>query len=184
MKQDDMEAQAAEYVLGTLDAEARERFRERLTDEPSLRRTVEAWEERLSALSVGETSIEPPTELWDKISSTLDASPPIDFAVTIRASEGQWEVVADGVRKKHLFVDHEEGYESFLLKLAPGACIPAHPHSMTEECLMLEGEVSIGDLRLSAGDYHVISAGTVHPELRTMTGGLLYVRGELRAAAG
>lgn len=188
MKRDEIEIESAEYVLGTLDVEARARLRGRFAGEPDLRHAVRAWEERLSVLNADEAPLDPPAGLWDRIAPALDSAqddaPGSGFSVTIRASEGQWEVVGEGVLKKRLFVDREEGFEAFLLRLEAGACVPAHPHSMREECIMLEGEISIGDLHLSAGDYHVVPAGTDHPDVHSKTGGLLYVRGELRAAAG
>ena len=192
MKPDDMDVLAAEYVLGTLDTETRAALRARMADDPALCRSVEAWEERLSGLSAEETPLEPPAGLWDRIATALDEAPqealgeapdPAGFAITVRANEGEWQEIFPGVHKKALFVDRKAGYEAFLLRYDPGARLPAHPHSATEECIMLEGEAWVGDLYLKAGDYHVISGGMVHPEIRSDGGGLVYVRGEIRTAA-
>ena len=46
-------------------------------------------------------------------------------------------------------------------------------HADDEECLVLEGEVSVGDLRLRAGDFHVAARGSQHPRLESRPGALL-----------
>ncbi len=72
--------------------------------------------------------------------------------------------------------------QSYLLRFAPGATISSHPHDRVEECLVVEGDISVGDLRLTAGDYHVVGPDQVH-EPRSEHGALLYIRGEIRDAA-
>lgn len=192
MKSDDLDSLAAEYVLGTLDGEARAEVRARMQDDPALCRSVEAWEARLSGLSAEETPLEPPAGLWDRVAADLEAAPqetrgqapdPAGFAITVRAEEGEWRKILPGVHRKHLFIDRKAGYQAFLLKFEPGARLPAHPHSATEECVMLEGEAWAGELYLKAGDYHVISGGMTHPEIRSDSGAVVYVRGEIRTAA-
>lgn len=184
MTRDEIDILAAEFVLGTLDAEARGRVTRQLSRDPALQEAVEAWRARLGDLEGEPAPVEPPAGLWDGIEAALDAPGREPYAATIRRRDGHWERIAEGVEKKVLFVDRDQGSESYLLRLLPGARLPAHPHRMAEECMMLEGEFSIGELRLTAGDYHAISAGTVHPEIFSETGGLAYIRGELRAAAG
>ena len=194
MKRDDLDILAAEYVLGTLDTETRAEVRARMLDDPALCQSIEAWEERLSDLSAEEAPLEPPSGLWDRITAAIDEAPDQEagagpdpaatgFAITVRADEGEWQEICPGVHKKPLFVDRKADYEAFLLRYEPGARLPSHPHSATEECIMLEGEAWVGDLYLKAGDYHVISGGMVHPEIRSDGGGLVYVRGEIRSAA-
>ena len=187
MKADEVDLLAAEYVLGSMDPAARALMRDRLASDPTLRRAVQDWEGRLSALSAEEAPIAPPASLWDRIDEALDVdedrADADRFSITVRRDEGQWQEIFEGVHKKRLFKDSDEGYEAFLLKLEPGAVVPSHPHSRTEECVMLEGDVTIGDLRLSAGDYHVVSAGTDHPDIWSEAGGVLYVRAALPEAA-
>ncbi len=194
MKREKIETLAAEYVLGTLDSDARRLLGDRLATDPDLRQAVQSWEERLCELSLGEPARDPPPGLWERIAPALNQAlgnqPPGDqtepaaegFTITVRAGEGQWRELCPGVHKKHLFTDREAGYEAFLLRYEPGARLPAHEHSMTEECVMLEGDAWIGDLLIKAGDYHVIAAGVPHPEIRSDNGGIAYVRGEIRAA--
>lgn len=176
--------EAGEYALGTLDAEARVRFAAQLKDDPALNETLAAWERRLEKLAPLGEAAAPPAGLWPRVEAAIDrleAARP--GTLTIPAGEGDWQEILPGVAKKTLFVDRAAGCESYLLKMAPGARLPAHEHAAAEECLMLEGEAFIGDLRLVAGDYHVVSAGTPHAEVTSERGSLAYIRGEIRTAA-
>ena len=72
---------------------------------------------------------------------------------------------------------HSEGrYNSILLRMAPGSSLPAHFHEDDEECVVLEGRVRIGDVRVSAGDYHLALSGSRHGELQSDSGALLFLR--------
>ena len=183
MSQGNREALAAEYVLGTLEPNARESFAQALEQEPELQKLVSAWEGRLASLEDGITPVEPPAGLWDNIGSALEAAIPEDENVTIREAEGLWQPIAEGAEKKVLFFDPSAKTQSFLLRLAPGTRLPAHHHTRVEECLMIEGDFSIGDLNLNPGDYHVAAPGTEHAEVYSKTGALLYIRAEIHELA-
>jgi anti-sigma-K factor RskA len=64
---DDQDALAAEYVLGTLSAEERIHAEALMTFDPAFEAAVRQWERRLGELNVMVEAIEPPTETWDKI---------------------------------------------------------------------------------------------------------------------
>lgn len=176
---------AAEYVLGTLDGEDRQRFAEALARDPELRAQVEEWEVRLQGLGQGAASVEPSAGLWDKIEVTLDA-PDTErpASVTVHASDGEWQQLAEGIEKKVLYFDKIARSESYLLRVAAGAQLPSHKHRSTEECIVLEGSFDIGDIHLEAGDFHVMEADTRHPVIYSEHGGTAYIRGELRQASG
>ncbi len=72
-------------------------------------------------------------------------------------------------------VKADEG-QCFLLRMAPGAQIPAHEHVADEESLLLECEAMVGDIYLSAGDYHFARKGSLHGLVTTPTGCLLFLR--------
>ena len=179
MKSDEKDLLAAEFVLGTLDAKARGRVARRLPGDPALQEAVEIWRARLGGLEAEPEPIEPPAELWERIEADLDQDAAEPFALTIRQGEGHWEPFVEGIDRKMLYIDRDQGYQSFLLRFSPGSRLRSHPHSMVEECMMLEGEVTMAGQHLMAGDYQVISAGTTHPEIYSETGALVYVRGEL-----
>lgn len=99
---------------------------------------------------------------------------PLDL-LTIRAGEGEWIRLGPKVEMKPL----REGADafSFLLRLAPGAVLPPHGHDLDEECIVLEGEVQFGDVRVQAGDFHLAPRGVPHGLMRSRKGALLYLRG-------
>ena len=95
--------------------------------------------------------------------------------LTIQADQGPWQPLLAGVQMKVL---HRRGRElSYLLRMAPGACVPAHRHPVDEECIVLEGTVRIGRLEVGAGGYHLAHAGALHASLTTVTGAMLFLRG-------
>jgi putative transcriptional regulator len=132
----------------------------------------------LGALLASVVPVPPPPALKAKILQRVraDAAPatPSRF-VTQRATAG-WRSLLPGIEVKLLGVDVAAGTKSFLLRAAPGARLPSHPHTADEECLVLEGEFSMDDLTLGSGDYHFAASGTVHPESHTRDGVLVYLR--------
>jgi anti-sigma factor ChrR (cupin superfamily) len=94
---------------------------------------------------------------------------------TLRAHEGQWVRLGPKVEMKMLREDGES--RSFLLRLHPGAVLPAHEHPIDEECLVLEGEVQFGGVTARAGDFHLAPKGVPHGLVRSKRGALLYLRG-------
>ena len=72
-EQEDIDALAAEYVLGTLDAGERASVAARRQREAPLRRAIEAWEQRLGPLTALGPSINAPADLFDKITDRLGA---------------------------------------------------------------------------------------------------------------
>ncbi|MBI4755989.1 MAG: cupin domain-containing protein [Betaproteobacteria bacterium] len=101
---------------------------------------------------------------------------------TVYADSGQWQSLLPKVGIKVLR-EHEAGVLSYLLRLEPGAELPPHEHPQDEECMVLEGEVRIGDLVVSAGAYHVAPRGVPHGRLTTATGALLFLRSAPPTAA-
>lgn len=94
--------------------------------------------------------------------------------ITIRAGDGRWQPFLPKIEIKVL--READGYLNYLMRLDAGARVPAHNHPMDEECLVLEGEINIGDLVVRAGDYHVAPKGVHHGELESRTGALLFLR--------
>lgn len=181
MTQDHSEILAAEYVLGTLEADARDRFRRALEQDPKLQSLVASWQERLGALADRHTSEVPSARVWAAIAAGIDETP-LPNTTTIRAAEGSWQTVSAGAAIKVLFENPDDGYRSFLLRMEPGGRLPGHVHAYTEECLVLEGELIIGETRYVAGDFHVAHPGSRHQDLTSESGGLVYVRTSMNEA--
>lgn len=66
---------AAEYVLGTLKGQARQRFERLLHAHPDLRRRVGEWEARFSQVMGPAPSVPPPSQVWDTLQRRLFTAP-------------------------------------------------------------------------------------------------------------
>ncbi len=71
MYDDDQDALAAEYVLGTLAAGERDQAEALLSIDPGFAEIVRQWERRLGELNVMVEAVEPPPEVWDKIKTEI-----------------------------------------------------------------------------------------------------------------
>ena len=98
---------------------------------------------------------------------------------TIRAADMQWVSAGPGVEVKLLRKDVERNDQTVLIRMQPGSVVVGHRHTQEEECLILEGEIFIGDYRLSAGDMHVTRPGVVHGPITAPHGALLMIRSEM-----
>jgi len=95
--------------------------------------------------------------------------------LTVKADEGDWQPFGAGVQLKVL---HEAGgVMSYLVRLAPGAALLAHRHPIDEECVVLEGEVLIGENLGGAGGFHLGRRDVLHDRVRSETGALIFLRG-------
>jgi len=95
--------------------------------------------------------------------------------LTRPAGDDGWQPFGDGLAVKVL---HEAGgVMSYFVRLAPGAALPAHRHPIDEECVVLEGEVQIGDLRVAAGGFHLGRQDVLHDRVRSDGGALIFLRG-------
>jgi anti-sigma-K factor RskA len=75
MYDDDRDALAAEYVLGTLSADEREQAEALIAIDPGFAEVVRVWERRLGELNVMVEAVEPPPQVWDKIKTeTVEAN--------------------------------------------------------------------------------------------------------------
>jgi anti-sigma factor ChrR (cupin superfamily) len=80
-----------------------------------------------------------------------------------------------GLQQCVLFHDSVRNIETRLIRAAPGATLPAHPHRGLEECYVLEGDFQSYGKELLPGDYMVAPPGSVHPESHTRNGCLILV---------
>jgi len=178
MSDTDTDIDIAEYVLGTLASERRAAIDSRLPTDGSLRLAVETWQRRLAPMPGSPPPVVRSPALWERIVAEIGPETR-DQPRTVLRGSGPWTTIAPGVAMQTLVIDRTLGLRTFLLRMQPGSTLPAHPHSGDEECLMLEGEIAIGSLQLRAGDWHLAPRGHLHPDIRSATGGLLYVRAAL-----
>ena len=97
--------------------------------------------------------------------------------LTVEKDKGDWVEVSPLAKFKMLLENGNSS--SFIVKLEAGAEFPGHEHPEDEECVMLEGDLWIGDLHLFAGDYHMAPQGVHHGDIRTDTGALLFFHGPI-----
>jgi anti-sigma factor ChrR (cupin superfamily) len=95
--------------------------------------------------------------------------------LTVHAGDGVWLPFGRGVQLKLL---HAAGdVWSYLLRLEAGAQLPTHRHPIDEECVVLEGVVQVGELRVGAGDFHLGRKDVLHAPITAVEPALLFLRG-------
>lgn len=123
--------------------------------------------------------VAPPPGLRERIMERVRSAHPPTTLRTIRAGGEGWTEFIPGIRFKILHRDEAGGTNSLLARLDPGATMPPHIHGTNEECLVLEGEITLGDVTVRAGDYHFAPKGAEHGALSTRTGALIFLRSGL-----
>lgn len=105
-----------------------------------------------------------------------------DSHLTVGADVGEWQDFSEGVQIKVL---HERaGVLSYLLRLQPGARLPAHRHPVDEECVVLEGILRVGTrIEVGPGGYHLAHRGALHASLSTRGGAVIFLRGAVPDAS-
>ncbi|RCS56838.1 cupin domain-containing protein [Parvibium lacunae] len=98
----------------------------------------------------------------------------MDTLLTLNLDQGEWHTWGPGVEGKLLA--EENGAESCLIWMQPGASWPSHPHPAEEETLVIQGELIADGVVLKAGDFHLAQAGSAHGELLAPHGALFFIR--------
>jgi anti-sigma-K factor RskA len=89
MYDDDRDALAAEYVLGTLSALEREQAESLLTLDSGFAEIVRVWEHRLGELNVMVEAVEPPVDIWDKVRTEIESTRGEETEVTNAAAASE-----------------------------------------------------------------------------------------------
>lgn len=177
MTSDDNKAElAALYLAGALSDEERRAFEARLSS--GCAESVEAvrqLEPVLLALASAQPPETPDPRIKAQLMNTIAASRPGDDqaeAIVIqRAFDTTWEETSiPGVQRRILRIDRERGQVTLLMRMAAGASYPGHVHHGGEECLVLEGDLQVGDQVLREGDYQYAPPGSHHAVQRSETG--------------
>jgi anti-sigma-K factor RskA len=85
MDDEDLDALAAEYVLGTLASDERAHAEALIAIDPGFVEILRQWERRLGELNVMVEAVEPPADVWDKVKAQVAdvaASEPVTLAPT------------------------------------------------------------------------------------------------------
>ena len=98
--------------------------------------------------------------------------------LTVSPTEGVWEKFSPRIKIKVLKREADGSCMSYLLKLEAGAFLVPHKHSIDEECVVLEGELTIGNEQVGPGTYHLAPRGLIHAAIRSEHGATLFIRGK------
>jgi quercetin dioxygenase-like cupin family protein len=178
---DRITADAALYALGALTADEAKAFEAHLASGCiECANEVEPARLVVEALGMAGPEIDPPAGVRARLLSQL-APPPAspdahaeDF-VTVRAGEGQWHQLFEGVSVKQLFVDEERNTVTSLFRVSPGAGFPPHIHDEFEQCLIVEGDFHLNGEAFGAGDFTCAMAGSAHEHSYSENGALLLI---------
>jgi mannose-6-phosphate isomerase-like protein (cupin superfamily) len=164
---------AALYALGKLpEAEARG-FERRLASGCSLcQAELESHQRTAEMLLSATVGVAPPASLEQRLMQSLGVqTAPDNGAELLRSTDGEWVASPDpGVSYRFL-----HGRKTVLVRMTPGSHCSSHDHHFDENCLVLEGTVEDGDMKLSAGDFLFMPAGTSHMPSYSETGCLLLI---------
>jgi anti-sigma factor ChrR (cupin superfamily) len=104
--------------------------------------------------------------------SPSDPVPHPGLEILIRRTElGTWrDLEIPGVQECLLYHDRLRNVQTKLIRMAPGAELPAHPHPGVEECYLLEGDLQSFGTDFHTGDYMRAPAGSHHSPSFTQNG--------------
>lgn len=189
---EEMRELAALYALGALPPEEARIFEEHLAEGcATCAEELREYESVAAELALTATPAAPPAGARERLLARVSEekggrdggaeSAPSRFKgasdfLVVRAAEGEWVETADpGVFVKLLFVDKERDTVTTLVRLDPGASIPAHRHLGVEQCLVVEGVMRSGETILRAGDFNCAMKGSIHEEIYAEQGALLLI---------
>ena len=96
---------------------------------------------------------------------------------TVLSANTPWTDYGPGIARRTLWTTGTEA--TYLIRASKGAQVPGHGHLFDEECLMLAGDLYIGDMLLRAGDYQLAPVGSRHGTHVADTDLTLLVRGDV-----
>jgi ChrR Cupin-like domain len=140
---------------------------------------AEAWERFAGAVAllIDAAPVAPPPQLKTALLAQLD--PPAGHTLSPSDPAAFAPTPYPGISIRVLNVDLVEKRFTSLMRFAPGARLPAHPHATAEECMLMEGTLYMGGVRMTAGTYLRVDAGVDHVDQWTDTGALAFITGPL-----
>jgi anti-sigma factor ChrR (cupin superfamily) len=169
---DELRDAASLHVLGLLEGDEALAFAGHLERCPACRDEVRQQAELSAQLALDAPLRTPPAGLRERVLAGL---PKQEYVVT-RGSDGCWMPSGvPGIDIKPLAGDRASGTRSFLLRLAPGAVLPAHQHREAEHCYVIEGDVFDHEHSLTAGDYELRFPGSGHASVSSHSGAVVLI---------
>ncbi len=174
---DDDDAPAAEtYALGLMSGADYQRAAEKARRDPGFADEVRAIENMLLPLALRLKPVAPSDTVFDRVEVRISAlASRSGVAKVNRSGDGEWLERGPGFRSKVLHEMSRIGRQTYLLQLDPGAVVASHEHDDDEECYVISGDISFGDILLGPGDYYVAPRGWRHGAIRSSNGCLCLV---------
>lgn len=160
-------AHPAELFIGLADASD--------ADDPALEDELTRWADRLAPLDHGvEDAL--PDQLWAAIEARLEEVEALPGIRTVRPNDGLWEDIAPGIARKIVHQDTGGHGVSYFLRIEAGAVLPEHGHPGDEHCVVLEGELRVGDTIFGPGSFQYAARGHDHPSITAVTAAIVFIR--------
>lgn len=159
---------ARRTVIAWIMEQARSIAIERQRLEPSVGKSLAA--DAYSPREIGESNELEPIAKWLAGRVRFDADREAAGATLSRSAEPQWKEVTPGISCKLLSRDTLRERVSMLVRLAAGVPYPPHRHAGLEELYLLEGELTVDEKKLLAGDYIWAEAGSADARVWSETG--------------
>jgi predicted ChrR family anti-sigma factor len=170
------------YAVGLAEADQVRLIDDHLSACNSCRTELRSFQEAAASLAYALPDVNPPARVRERVLSNVGESrkapleQPMPGVFVLREPQQRWrDTPYPGVQVKILYADPVSKSVTSLLKLEPGAVYPQHRHAAVEQCLVLEGEVRIGQIGIKAGDFEFAAAGTHHPSVTTDSGCVLMI---------
>lgn len=180
---EEMRERAALYALGALTQHEARAFESHLAEGCEFcEAELQDFTEVADALAFAPDEQEPRAELGTELlaminldnASRTDPSRMVaqngEMFSSIRATDGDWKQVDEGIFMKSLYFDTSSGLATSLMRMSPGTELPAHQHSGVEQFYILEGDCHVRGEALGPGDYHRAAAGSIHETTFTVKG--------------
>jgi anti-sigma factor ChrR (cupin superfamily) len=126
----------------------------------------------LHHLAASVPPITPPAHLRHRLLERVQAetvAPPAGMVFRY-AQNARWaDSGLPGIRFRPLSIDVPNQRLTALIQMQPGARYPGHAHDGIEECLVLAGELRVGNALMRTGDYQRAEPGSHHAEQVAVT---------------
>ena len=177
MNRKTLEELAIAYGLGMLDQAEASQLESLIAHDAEALQEVAAFIDTAASFAAASSPrVEPSSEQRARILAAIAITPqlqrktaqtsaPNGYSFLLNSSEGWEDTDIPGFRTKRLSRGPHPGCEVMLIALAPGAKVPEHDHTGTEEIYMLSGHLRTEGQAIGPGDFLRAEAGTHHHEV-------------------
>ncbi len=177
-----IEELAAAYALGALNPEEQAEVEKRLVrGDKVLAEAIETFGGTASLMMFSSEPRTPRSGFKERLMSNFTTEPgkeqkekPLPFFF-LKATEGTWEEIHEGVSQKILYRDDARKTTTLLMRMGPGTAVPSHSHDGPEELYILEGSCFCQGKHLGPGDYHRAEPHSDHNPTTSENGCMMMV---------